>query len=270
MNAITVVGLFITGAGLISIAGILLFVKMANFFPNRALKAEYGFVPTPESLEAGDPQPFVKKTFTEIKARMTEERAEVQRKAASQRETTARHEADGKMPGLCIAEDPFRIIVTKTTQAGSGEPTVPSIVEEHLLSAATAAELHESGSVAAVRGRNLAAKGVGGLLLSPALGPLGLLFVGNAKTQVIDQRSWYLTLSDPAWNLGVVIDAAYVNHARNLVARLTAAANSLAVVPTQSVDRIGQLERLSALHASGALNDEEFASEKERALGHDA
>jgi hypothetical protein len=41
----------------------------------------------------------------------------------------------------------------------------------------------------------------------------------------------------------------------------------MGVDPTASTDRVGQLERVAQLHASGALTDEEFETEKRKVLG---
>lgn len=162
----------------------------------------------------------------------------------------------GVLPGLQLSDG----LIWVTIQ---GSRTDPGRTEKHPVTAQTAAALHESGSVTAVRGRNLAAKGASTLLLGPA----GLLLVGNAKTQVMDDRSWYLTIGDDTWHHGLMIPETLRVNALNFAERVNAAARAVQARGTAPAhDRVSELERLARLHQSGALTDEEFAASKQRVL----
>lgn len=164
---------------------------------------------------------------------------------------------EGVLPGLQLSDGLIWITIAGTTK-------VPSRTEKHTVTAQTSAELHESGSVSAVRGRNLAAKGAGTLLL----GPVGTLMFGNAKTHVVDDRTWYLTLGDGTWHHGVEIPELFRVNALNFAERVNAAARAQQARDPVS-DRVSQLERLAGLRQSGALTEDEFVTEKRRLLEAD-
>lgn len=115
------------------------------------------------------------------------------------------------------------------------------------------------GAVSVTRGRNLAAKALGGALV-----PGGVFLFGNAKDRVHDGRELYLGIEGPDWVQTIPLhpdqgaDARRFAQAINLVA-------SRQITETP-VDRLAALERLDRLRSSGTLTQEEFDLEKTRLL----
>jgi hypothetical protein len=131
------------------------------------------------------------------------------------------------------------------------------------------ATVDTAGGIAVTRGRNLAAKGVGTLLL----GPIGLFTMGNAREHRIDTRELFLLVEGRAWAVTVQVDpdaAAWVRDFAtqvNEVARQSAGAPDHAPAPGTTADVADQLARPAELHHAGALNPEEFQAAKARLLG---
>ena len=125
-----------------------------------------------------------------------------------------------------------------------------------------------AGTIAATRGRNLAAKGAGTLLL----GPIGLFGMGNAKHRTVDNRELYLLVEGAGWaytqafnpNLGGELR----NFAQqiNVVAKRHLAENSAASSGASETSLVAELQELTKLRAEGGLSDEEFAQAKKLLL----
>lgn len=128
-----------------------------------------------------------------------------------------------------------------------------------------------AGNIAVTRGRNLAAKGVGTLLL----GPIGLFGVGNAKERQTDTRELYLLIEGPGW--------AYTQQFKpELGGPIRQFAQTIQQIARQHVDRrkpepdeeakavngdpITAIRELAALRDDGILTDEEFQIQKARLL----
>jgi hypothetical protein len=134
----------------------------------------------------------------------------------------------------------------------------------------TTATVETAGSIQAIRGRNLAAKAVGGLLV-----PGGVFLFGNARVEQHDLRELYLIVSGPACTETWALHPDLAAGARRFAAQITFSVAQAAskALPTQpqpaepsSEDVLDRLERLHALHVSGALSAEEFAAQKARLL----
>ncbi len=128
-----------------------------------------------------------------------------------------------------------------------------------------------AGNIAVTRGRNLAAKGVGTLLL----GPIGLFGMGNAKQREVDTRELYLLVEGPGW----AYTQQFVPELGGPLRHFAQAINVVAGEHTQSTkapeaanhgptakDSVAHLRQLAALHAEGVLTAEEFAAKKARIL----
>ncbi len=140
--------------------------------------------------------------------------------------------------------------------------------DRHLLSAQSTASVDATGSVQVTRGRDLAAKAVGGLLM-----PGGVFLFGNAREQVHDVRELYISIEDPTWHYVVAVHPDLGREARDIAAAVRRAAAALSPIPAGStgdaaaLDPVELLERLVALRDRGVLTEEEFAGEKARILG---
>jgi hypothetical protein len=159
------------------------------------------------------------------------------------------------------------------------------------ISASTSATVDSSGGVAATRGRNLAAKAAGGLLV-----PGGVFLFGNARDRVRDYRRLYLNIIDPTWSYMLELHpdaetvARQIAMAVNRAAAATAAFEAsvdeqpaLEQTPIPSVESAGprqvesaepppqdpiqRLVLLADLRDRGALTEEEFVREKRKLLG---
>jgi hypothetical protein len=139
-----------------------------------------------------------------------------------------------------------------------------------LLHPGTTATVETAGSIETTRGRNLAAKAVGGLLV-----PGGVFVLGNARVQQHDLRELYLVVTGRAWSETWALHPDLAAGARSFAAQIAAVVPIGAPVlpPSPSLTQpaedviIDRLERLHALHVSGALTDTEFATQKARLLG---
>ncbi|MGI8729294.1 MAG: SHOCT domain-containing protein [Solirubrobacteraceae bacterium] len=151
----------------------------------------------------------------------------------------------------------------------SGEPPTlhgpsPSTGETTtwMLRPGTTASVDAAGSMQVTRGRNLAAKAAGGLLI-----PGGVFLFGNARKQQHDQRELYLTVSGPGWAETWAIHPDLAAEARRFAALIVASVPVDAPTSLRAGgDVIERLERLQALRESGALTDAEFVTQKARIL----
>jgi hypothetical protein len=132
------------------------------------------------------------------------------------------------------------------------------------------AAVDTAGGIAVTRGRNLAAKGAGTLVL----GPLGLLAMGNAKHRKVDSRELYLLVEGPGWSYVREFQPDAGNGLRKFAALLNITAKRYLEqdAPAQTAqagdaaDPVEQLSRLAELHHSGALSDAEFGAAKAKVL----
>ena len=132
-----------------------------------------------------------------------------------------------------------------------------------------------AGNIAVTRGRNLAAKGMGTLLL----GPIGLLAVGNAKQYETDTRELYLLVEGPGWaytkafnpsiggpprQFAQQINVAARQHAQRSGPPDSEAASATTSSPTSVIG--SELRELAALRDEGILSAEEFEEQKQKLL----
>lgn len=86
----------------------------------------------------------------------------------------------------------------------------------------------------------------------------------------IEQKAIWLTISGPGFEWPVKVpEIVSSRKAREFAARVNAAGSKAGAADTPADpqrDLAGQLERMAALHRSGALTDEEYASAKARLL----
>ncbi len=136
------------------------------------------------------------------------------------------------------------------------------------LTAQTTATTESAGSIVTdvTRGRNLAAKAAGGLLV-----PGGVFLFGNARDRVheFDNRELYIVAEDPEWFYAVAVHPDLRSQAMQFVAAVHRAVAALgppvSAEPTRD-DPLTKLERLADLRDRGALTDSEFEDQKERIL----
>jgi hypothetical protein len=83
----------------------------------------------------------------------------------------------------------------------------------------TRASIETAGNVSVTRGRNLAAKAIGGALV-----PGGVFVFGNAKDRVHDNRELYLIVEDPEWAYTLRLNPALGGDARRFAQSLNLAA----------------------------------------------
>lgn len=137
------------------------------------------------------------------------------------------------------------------------------------------ASVETAGNISVTRGRDLAAKAVGGALL-----PGGIFLFGNAKNTAHDNRELYLIVEGPDWAHTQAVDPAAGVATRQFAQALNLAAGKLeAAQPDESSseadavpegdDTIERLERLSNLRDSGALTSDEFEVQKRAVLEPD-
>jgi type IV secretory pathway protease TraF len=140
------------------------------------------------------------------------------------------------------------------------------------VTAGVRASVEVAGSISVTRGRNLAAKAVGGAVV-----PGGVFLFGNARETAHDNRELFLIVEGPDWAHTHAVDpSAGVNARRfaqaiNLAARkLEPAADRRPAPPAKMEgDVIERLERLTTLRDSGALTAEEFETQKRAVLRPD-
>jgi hypothetical protein len=131
------------------------------------------------------------------------------------------------------------------------------------LSPSTNASVEATGSTEVTRGRNLAAKAAGGLLI-----PGGVFLFGNARERAHDYRELFIVIEDPSWHYTIAVHPNLGLQARDFVAALRSAASALAADATSidGGDAITALERLANLRDRGVLSDAEFEEQKQRVL----
>jgi hypothetical protein len=136
------------------------------------------------------------------------------------------------------------------------------------------ATVDATGDIAVTRGRNLMAKGVGGVVLAGAgVGALGLLAFGNAKHRTVDNRELYLLVEGPGWAYVGGFDPALGASIRKFAALVNVTAKrhldepAPSAEPREGDDVVGQLARLAGLHESGVLTAAEFGAAKAKLLG---
>lgn len=127
-----------------------------------------------------------------------------------------------------------------------------------------------AGDISVTRGRNLAAKGAGTL----AFGPIGMLFMGNAKNRQVDNRELYLLVEGSRWAYTQKFNPNLGQALRQFAGQINAAARDYraAVAPEpaapSSVSGVAQeLRELASLRDEGILTEEEFAAQKAKLLG---
>lgn len=136
------------------------------------------------------------------------------------------------------------------------------------ITAGVRASVDSAGSISVTRGRNLAAKAVGGAIV-----PGGVFLFGNSKDTAHDNRELFLIVEGPDWAHTHAINPTEGVAARQFMQAINLAAQKLeprpaavqAHAPT-GVDTIERLERLTKLRDSGALTPEEFEAQKRAVL----
>jgi hypothetical protein len=130
------------------------------------------------------------------------------------------------------------------------------------------ATVDTAGSIAVTRGRNLAAKGAGTLLL----GPVGLFMAGNAKHRQVDNRELYLLVEGPEWAYTQAFHPDLGELLRNFAQKINVAARQAgkrqeAASSTSDAGGLAaQLRELAELREQGVLTDEEFSQGKAKLL----
>jgi hypothetical protein len=127
-----------------------------------------------------------------------------------------------------------------------------------------------AGNIAVTRGRNLAAKGVGTVLL----GPIGLFGMGNAKERQVDTRELYLLVEGPGWAYTQKFQPDLGGPLRQFAQQINVVAakhhktqSDRTSVPAASApDIAAQLRELATLRDDGVLTAEEFAASKAKLL----
>lgn len=132
------------------------------------------------------------------------------------------------------------------------------------------ATVETSGNISVTRGRNLAKKAAGAVLI-----PGGVFMYGNAKEKTHDVRELYLLIEHPEWVIGAPLDPDAATTARTIATALNDAArrapraaaeraldSTASVGPGSGLDPVALLKQLGELHAAGTLTDEEFGQRK--------
>jgi hypothetical protein len=182
-------------------------------------------------------------------------KAERQAEEASERSIQAGGKVTARLGFLVLFDEPPRLRAPSSDYDHGP-------VEEWKLSSSTSASVEASGNVSTTRGRNLAAKAVGGALV-----PGGVFVFGNARETVHDHRELYLIVEDNDWAYTRKLDPSFGTQARRFAQAVNIAARKLG--PAQSAngdDPITRLERLAQLRESGALTDAEFETQKNAVL----
>lgn len=122
------------------------------------------------------------------------------------------------------------------------------------------ATVEGTGSVSVTRGRNLAAKAIGGAIV-----PGGLFFIGNAKDTVHDHRELYLILEGPDWAYSEQLQPSLGAAARQFALTIGVMART-ADTTTAADDAEEQLRLLTQLLESGVLTQDEFDAKKAEIL----
>jgi hypothetical protein len=140
--------------------------------------------------------------------------------------------------------------------------------QSYALTDRTKATTESAGSITAgvTRGRNMAAKAAGGLLV-----PGGIFLFGNARERVheFDNRELYIVAEDPDWFYTVAVHPNLRPQAMHFVAALHRAVAALGPSPSAKPtrdDMLTKLERLADLRDRGALTEAEFEDQKHRML----
>lgn len=137
------------------------------------------------------------------------------------------------------------------------------------------ATVDEVGGIRAVRGRNLADKGIGTL----ALDPLGPFVAGNAKVEEVDTRKTFLLVQCGSWSYSREVDPDRRNEILMFANDIRSAASKFASAPVEKALAPGpvprdapqglahELRELGELHKAGVLSSDEFAAAKRTLLG---
>lgn len=170
-----------------------------------------------------------------------------------------------RLGDLMVFTNPARLGVVKRIVDSSGlAEKQTATLSLRPITADLKASVESAGNVSATRGRNLAAKALGGALV-----PGGIFIFGNARETIHDHRELYLILEARDWSATWSIDPTLGAQARELAGAINVHANALR--PRESVlessapvdgDVLGQLERLTKLRDAGTLSPEEFATQK--------
>ncbi len=142
------------------------------------------------------------------------------------------------------------------------------------MTASVRASVEAAGSISVTRGRNLAAKAVGGAIV-----PGGVFLFGNAKDTAHDNRELFLIVEGPDWAHTHAVDPTDGVAARRFMQAINLAAQNLEPPPVDAPadnpptptgeDTIERLERLTKLRDSGTLTPEEFETQKRAVLQPD-
>lgn len=190
---------------------------------------------------------------------------EHQEKKGAQKARTRDIESRGppaaRIGPLVLYEDPPRLYGPVDHDTGP--------MQEWAVSSDTSATVESAGNVTVTRGRNLAAKAVGGALI-----PGGVFVFGNARETAHDHRELYLVVTDPAWAYTRRLHPDLGVQARRFAQALNLAARHLGPTPQSASpftaadrqDAIEKIERLAKLRDSGALTSEEFETQKRGVL----
>ncbi len=143
------------------------------------------------------------------------------------------------------------------------------------ITAGVRASVEAAGSISVTRGRNLAAKAVGGAIV-----PGGVFLFGNARDTAHDNRELFLIVEGPNWAHTHAVDPTDGVAARQFMQAINLAAQKLEPLPLVAGpaepvraptggDTIERLERLTRLKDSGALTPDEFEAQKRAVLHPD-
>jgi hypothetical protein len=170
-----------------------------------------------------------------------------------------------------------------------GHQFVDADGQAHRITSRTVASVEASGSIAVTRGRDLAAKAAGGLLV-----PGGVFVFGNARHRMHDMRELLLVLEDPGVALRGGLSPRYRAPGTQLAAAVRRAASLMLGYEAKvaalnkrggnpraerqsaddgdkgtahsAADPVTQLSKLADLRDRGALTDAEFEIAKAKIL----
>lgn len=172
-----------------------------------------------------------------------------------------------RLGNLVLYSEPPQLVVLDPQQASTrGWPITGGIT----------ASVETAGSISVTRGRDLAAKAVGGALV-----PGGVFLFGNAKDTAHDHRELYLIVEGPDWAHTQALDPNAGAEARRFAQAINLASRKRQAprpaghpvetkAAARKTDTIDRLERLAKLRDSGALTPEEFEASKRAVLEPDA
>lgn len=189
------------------------------------------------------------------------------RKAAKEARRT--HERDIRSRGRIAARFGPIVLFAEPPRLYGPVDDGMSATKEWPITADTKATVESAGNVSVTRGRNLAAKAVGGALI-----PGGVFVFGNAKETAHDHRELYLIVADAKWAYTRRLDPNFGPQARSFAQAINLAARQLRPPPDsapptrEELDVIGQLERLTELRDAGALTGEEVRSAEASCARH--